>query len=91
MQHPKTGNDVFYGIVPQTFCVIYDAVYKGGLDGDGGDALLVRLEQLQDGVEIAGKSLVNETPPLFVHKAAEGVVAVQVNSDHDLHRGSPVG
>ena len=63
----------------------------GGLDGDGGDALLVRLEQLQDGSQVAGELLVNQTTTAFVHEAAEGVVAVQVNFDHNLHSGSPVG
>ena len=63
----------------------------GGLDGDGGDALLVRLEQLQDGSQVAGELLVDEAAAAFVHQAAEGVVAVQVNSDHNLHSGFPVG
>jgi hypothetical protein len=35
--------------------------------------------------------LVKQTTTAFVHEAAEGVVAVQVNSDHNLHSGSPVG
>jgi hypothetical protein len=39
----------------------------------------------------AGKFLVNEAATAFVHEVAKGVVAVQVNSDHDLHCGSPVG
>lgn len=63
----------------------------GGLDGDGGDALLVRLEQLHDGSQVAGELLVDEAATVFIHEAAEGVVAVQINSDHNLHSGSPVG
>jgi hypothetical protein len=35
--------------------------------------------------------LVDEATTVFIHEAAEGVVAVQVNSDHNLHSGSPVG
>jgi len=61
----------------------------GGLDGDGGDAVLVGREQLQDGRQVAGELLVDETLAAFVHQAAEGVVAVQVNSSHNLHGGSP--
>ena len=63
---------------------------EGGFNGDGGDAVPVGLEQLQDGREVAGQFLVNEATPLFIPEAAEDVVAVQVNSNHDLHSGSPV-
>ena len=76
--------------------VILEAVHQpipveGGLDGNGGDALLVGCEQLQDGGQVSGQFLVDQTVAAFVHEAAEGVVAVQVNSDHDLQSGSPVG
>ena len=76
--------------------VILESVHQpipvvGGLDGDGGNALLVGLEQLQDGSQIAGQLLVEQASTAFVHQAAKGVVAVQVNSDHNLHSGSPVG
>jgi hypothetical protein len=33
---------------------------------------------------------VDEALAAFVHQAAEGVVAVQVNASHNLHGGSPV-
>jgi hypothetical protein len=46
---------------------------------------------LQDGSQVAGELLVDEAAAAFVHQAAEGVVAVQVNSDHNLHSGFPVG
>ena len=61
-----------------------------GLDGDGGDALLVGIQQLQDGRQVAGELLVDEALAAFVHQPAEGVVAVQVNASHNLHGGSPV-
>ena len=76
--------------------VILEAVHQpipveGGFDGDGDNAFLVGCEQLQDGGQVAGQFLVDQATAAFVHEAAEGVVAVQVNSDHDLHSGSPVG
>jgi hypothetical protein len=75
--------------------VILQAVHQpipieGGLDADGGDAVLVGLEQFKDGFEVAGQLLVKYPSSRFIHQAAERVVAVQVNSDHNLHRGSPV-
>jgi hypothetical protein len=45
---------------------------------------------LQNGGQVAGELFVDEAAAAFVHEAAEGVVAVQVNSDHNLHCGSPV-
>ena len=76
--------------------VVLEAVHQpipveGGFDGEGGDAGLVGLEQLQDRGQVAGQFLVDQAAPAFVHEAAEGVVAVQVNSYHYLHSGSPVG
>ncbi len=46
---------------------------------------------MQDGGQVAGQLLVNYPTTAFVHEAAKGVVAVQVNSDHNFHSGSPVG
>jgi hypothetical protein len=59
--------------------------------GHGGDAVLVGFEQLQDGRQFTGKLFVDEAATAFVHQAAERVIAVQVNSSHNLHGGSPVG
>ena len=85
----RIGQDDVIAVILET--VHQPIPVEGGFDGDGGDALLVRLEQLQDGSQVAGELLVDEAAAAFVHEAAEGVVAVQVNSDHDLHSGSPVG
>lgn len=63
----------------------------GRFDGHLGDPGFIRFEQLQDGGQLAGEFLVRDALAAFVHKAAEGVVAVQVDSRHDFHRGSPVG
>ena len=63
----------------------------GGLDSNRVDALFVRLEQLHDAGQLAGQLLVEEATAAFIHEPANGVVAVQVNSDHNFHSGSPVG
>ena len=49
------------------------------------------LEQLQNRRQIAGQLLVKQVPSVFVHESEKSVVAVQVNSDHDFHSGSPMG
>jgi hypothetical protein len=63
----------------------------GRFDGDLGDLRLVGFEQFQHLRQIAGEFFVQEASSVFVHQAAKGVVAVQVDYSHNLHRGSPVG
>ena len=63
---------------------------EGGCDGDRGNTVPVGIKQLQDRRQVAGGFLVDEPRSAFVPEAAEGVVAVQVNSDPNLHCGSPV-
>jgi len=64
---------------------------EGRFNSNAGDALLVRFQQVENARQVAGQLLVQEAAPAFIHEPAEGVVAVQVNSSHDLHGGSPVG
>jgi len=50
----------------------------------GGDALLVRFEQLQDGSQVAGELLVDRRAA-FVHQAARALLLCRSISDHNLH------
>jgi len=61
------------------------------LQSNGGNALLMGVEESQNQLQITGQLLMPQTASCFIHEPAERVVAVQVNSSHDLHSGSPVG
>lgn len=63
----------------------------GRFDGQLGDLRFVGFDDFENGGQMARQFPVPDSFALVVHQSAKGVVAVPVDSSHDLHRGSPVG